>query len=112
MPRHLLFICSQNKRRSLTAEALFKHVPGYVAKSAGTEPGARTRVTVGLLGWADTIYVMERRHMDRLQAKYPEDLSEKQVINLRIPDDYGYMDEALIAVLLEKLAKELGEVGY
>lgn len=45
--RHLLFICSQNQWRSPTAEALFDDHPHYVARSAGTEAGAR--ITAGLL---------------------------------------------------------------
>lgn len=40
-PRQLLFIYSQNKWRSLTAEWLFDGHPHYEARSAGTEPGAR-----------------------------------------------------------------------
>ena len=50
---HLLFLCSQNKRRSLTAEKLFDGYEGHQARSAGTENNARVKVTPGLLGWAD-----------------------------------------------------------
>ena len=39
----LLFICSQNRRRSLTAEHLFDEVGGHLARSAGTEEGAYPR---------------------------------------------------------------------
>ncbi|WP_262510218.1 hypothetical protein [Hymenobacter sediminis] len=35
-PRKLLFICSQNRWRSLTAERLFDAHPDYEARSAGT----------------------------------------------------------------------------
>ena len=108
MPSHLLFICSQNKRRSLTAEELFKNHPVYTAKSAGTEIGARTRITAGLLGWAEIIFVMERKHQDRLKAKYPEEIANKTIINLRIPDNYPYQNETLIALLRTKLAEILG----
>ncbi|GAB2940342.1 hypothetical protein GCM10027048_00800 [Hymenobacter coalescens] len=66
--RKLLFICSQNRWRSLTAERLFDHHPHYEARSAGTEPGARVRVTAGHLGWAEVVFVMEKRHADRLPA--------------------------------------------
>lgn len=48
----LLFLCSQNKRRSLTAEKIFDGYNGHEAHSAGTEPNARIKVTGGLLGWA------------------------------------------------------------
>jgi predicted protein tyrosine phosphatase len=45
--KKLLFICSQNQLRTLTAERLYDGFPGYAVKSAGTEPGARIRVNQG-----------------------------------------------------------------
>jgi predicted protein tyrosine phosphatase len=95
----LLFICSQNRQRSLTAERIFDGVDGHQARSAGTEAGARIRVTAGHLGWADHIFVMEKRHLDRLRAKFRAALAGKPVSCLHIADEYGYMDEALIARL-------------
>jgi predicted protein tyrosine phosphatase len=76
-PRQLLFICSHNRWRSLTAERLFDRHPEVVARSAGTEPGARTRVAAGHLGWADVIFVMEKKHADRLRAKFADELRGK-----------------------------------
>lgn len=95
----LLFICSQNRRRSLTAERIFDGVAGYQTRSAGTEEGARIRVTAGHIGWADLIFVMERRHKDRLRAKFRQELAGKRVICLHIADEYGFMDNALIRQL-------------
>ena len=46
----ILFLCSQNKRRSLTAEKIFSGVNGYSVRSAGTENNSRIKVTPGLLG--------------------------------------------------------------
>ena len=103
-PVHLLFICSRNKWRSRTAEELYRNFPGYAAKSAGTEPGSRQRVTEGLLGWADTIFVMETKHRDYLQRQFPEALAGKQVICLRIPDDFTYNDPELIDLLKASLS--------
>ena len=107
MPSRLLFICSQNKWRSLTAERLFDEHPHYEARSAGTEPGARVRVNAGHLGWADAVFVMERRHADRLHEKFAEELRDKTVVTLRIPDKYPFGDTRLIALLREKLAAHL-----
>ncbi|MCI1189193.1 protein tyrosine phosphatase [Hymenobacter sp. DH14] len=103
----LLFICSQNKWRSLTAERLFDEHPHYEARSAGTEPGARVRVAAGHLGWAEIIFVMERRHADRLREKFADELRDKMVVTLRIPDKYPFGDARLIALLREKLAAHL-----
>jgi predicted protein tyrosine phosphatase len=103
-PRRLLFICSRNKWRSRTAEELYRNFRGYTAKSAGTEPGARRRVTEGLLGWADFIFVMETKHRDYLREKFPEAVADKRVICLRIPDDYGFNDPELIDLLKASLS--------
>ncbi|MDO7851511.1 low molecular weight protein tyrosine phosphatase family protein [Hymenobacter convexus] len=103
----LLFICSQNKWRSLTAERLFDEHPHYEARSAGTEPGARVRVTAGHLGWAEIIFVMERRHADRLREKYAAELRGKTLVVLRIPDKYPFGDAALIALLRGRLPAHL-----
>jgi predicted protein tyrosine phosphatase len=102
-PRQLLFICSQNKWRSLTAERLFDNHPHYEARSAGTEPGARVRVEPGHLGWAELIFVMEKRHAERLREKFAEELRDKTLIILRIPDKYPFGDPTLIALLRAKL---------
>ena len=106
-PQRILFVCSQNKWRSLTAERLFDDHPHYEARSAGTELGARVRVTAGHLGWAEVIFVMERRHADRLREKFAEALHDKSVIVLRIADKYQFGDHQLVALLQQKLAEHL-----
>jgi predicted protein tyrosine phosphatase len=99
MPVQLLFICSRNRWRSPTAEKIFEGAPGYRVKSAGTESGARVRVTGEMIGWADVIFCMEKRHVHRLRDHFPDALSGKQLICLNIPDDYGFMDPELIEML-------------
>ena len=106
-PIKLLFICSRNKWRSRTAEDLYKNTPGYIARSAGTEPGSRQRVTAGIIGWADLIFVMEAKHRDYLRDNFSEALSGKQVICLRIPDDFVYNDPDLIDLLKSNLSPYL-----
>jgi predicted protein tyrosine phosphatase len=106
-PVHLLFICSANKLRSPTAEELYRNFPGYVARSAGTDPGSSQRITAGLLGWADLIFVMESKHREYLRKKFPEALAGKRLICLRIPDDYGYNDPDLIDLLKANLSPHI-----
>jgi len=38
-PVKLLFVCSQNRWRSLTAEKIFQEISGYAVKSAGLKMG-------------------------------------------------------------------------
>lgn len=104
---NLLFLCSQNKRRSLTAERLFDGVDGYSARSAGTESNARIKVTAGLIGWADMIFCMEKKHVRRIREKYAEELVGKKIICLNIPDDFEFMDEDLQALLLNAIEEYL-----
>ena len=86
-PLKILFVCSQNRWRSLTAERMYAGVAGYQVRSAGTEQNARIRITEGHVGWADIIFVMEKRHKDRLQQKFGSGLNGKTVVCLHIPDD-------------------------
>ena len=78
---HLLFLCSQNKRRSLTAEKLFDGYNGHQARSAGTETNSRVKVTPGLIGWADSIFCMEKKHMKKqLQSLLIEQMNYQVVL--------------------------------
>ena len=103
----LLFICSRNKWRSLTAEKIFDNRNDYVVKSAGTEEGARIRVTEGHIGWADVIFVMEKKHLRRLKDKFQTEIANKQIITLDIPDDYQFMDEELIEILEARVSEHI-----
>ena len=103
--KKLLFVCSQNQWRSPTAEKIFDGVSGYSAKSAGTENGARVKVTEGLIGWADLIFVMEKRHAERMREKFAEALTHKKIICLDIPDHLTFMHPELIELLKDRLSE-------
>ena len=68
-------------------------------RSAGTETNSRIKVTAGLLGWADIIFCMEKKHARRVKDKYYDIIVDKKIVCLNIPDDYEYMDESLIEIL-------------
>jgi len=103
----LLFICSRNQWRSPTAERLFKNHPRHEARSAGTSDSARIKVTACHLGWADLIFCMERKHAEILRERFAEELGDRALIILRIPDDYGFMDPVLIELLHTELSAHL-----
>jgi predicted protein tyrosine phosphatase len=96
---NILFICSRNKWRSRTAETIFKNNQRHQVTSAGTENDARVRVTENLINWAELIFVMEKRHFERLKEKFGPLMDDKEVIVLDIEDNYKYMDEELIETL-------------
>ena len=107
MARKVLFICSQNRLRSPTAEQVFANWPGVDASSAGLNHDAENPVTPELLQWADIIFVMERVHRSKLSAKFRHLLGARRVICLDIPDDYDYMAPALVALLRASVPRHL-----
>jgi predicted protein tyrosine phosphatase len=96
---NILFVCSKNKWRSRTAETIFKDNQDHIVKSAGTESDARIKVTEKMINWAELIFVMEKRHKQRLQYKFEQALNDKRIIVLDIEDNYQYMNEELIDIL-------------
>lgn len=102
MPRYL-FVCSQNKLRSPTAENVFSNRPGYEVASAGTAPTADVPLSSDLLQWADIIFVMEKAHRNRIQRKFKPFLRDKRIVVLNIPDEFEYMDPALVKLLEARL---------
>lgn len=108
-PAKLLFICSRNRIRSLTAEWIFDGIPGFQVRSAGTQPEARIVATSSHIGWADIIFVMEKSHLAKLRQKFAETLAEKRVVTLHIPDDHQFMQPELID---ESRAKLAGHVDF
>lgn len=103
MKRHLLFICSQNRLRSPTAEAVFAKFSGVDVDSAGLNHDAVVPLSPEQLKWADVIFVMETAHREKLRRKYKRHLNGQRVIVLNIPDNYDYMDPALIELLKIKM---------
>ena len=106
-PIKLLFVCSRNRWRSPTAEAICRRVSGCQARSAGTEPSARVRVNENLLGWADLVFCMERRHVTRLRERFGNVLDGQQIICLDIPDEFPFMDAELVTILEAALGEFL-----
>lgn len=105
--RRYLFVCSQNKLRSPTAEHIFADLPGIATASAGTNNDAENPLTDELVAWADVIFAMERQHRTKLQQKHKAALKDKRLIVLDIPDDYAFMDPALVRLLHAKMQRWL-----
>jgi predicted protein tyrosine phosphatase len=101
--RNVLFICSQNRLRSPTAEQIFADWPGIETRSAGLGNDADVAVTSELLVWSDMIFVMEKIHRSKLSKKFERDLKGKRIVCLDIPDNYDFMEPALIQILKRKV---------
>ncbi len=97
--KRILFLCSQNKLRSPTAECIFTDYPGIEVDSAGLNNNAIVPLSDEQIEWADIVIVMEKAHRNRLNTKFRHTLAGKRIAVLNIPDDYDYMDDDLIKLL-------------
>ena len=100
--KRALFICSANRLRSPTAEQVFSRWPGVETDSAGLSNDATTVLSPEQLRWADVIFVMEKAHRNKLSQRFKAHLGGKRVVCLEIPDDYDFMDPALVRLLEAK----------
>jgi len=82
--KNLLFICSRNQWRSPTAEAIWRKIPDFSVRSAGTSPKAKRTVSSEDIRWADMIFVMEKKHKNRLVAKFTRMLNHNVIILYRV----------------------------
>jgi predicted protein tyrosine phosphatase len=103
----ILFVCSQNRIRSLTAEKLFTGHELYEVRSAGTDHDARICVAAEHIDWADRVFVMEKHHQNRLRKKFRNELKGKEVVCLNIPDEYEPLGDDLVEILRTRLARYL-----
>ena len=101
--KRILFLCSQNRLRSPTAEQVFSGRPGLEVTSAGLNNSATVAVSAELIEWADIIFVMEKSHRNKISKKFKLCLKHKRVVCLDIPDEYEYMDPELVALLEERV---------
>ncbi len=103
---NILVVCGRNKRRSRTAEHLFKNDDRFHIRSAGLSPQSDRKISETDLQWADTIFVMEPEHRRKLSALYPQfGLSRVEVLD--IADEYEFMEEELVETLQVKVNEYL-----
>lgn len=104
---NILFVCTKNKWRSPTAEQIYKDYPNLDVRSAGISSSARKPINSSDIQWANIIFVMENKHKQYLHQQFRNQLNNKVLIVLDIPDDYQYMDAELIAWLTEAVDAHL-----
>lgn len=105
--KRALFICSQNRLRSPTAEHVFSSWPGVETDSAGLNPDATVALSTEQIEWASLIFVMEKSHRNKLSKKFRSYLKGKRIICLEIPDEYEYMQPELVRLLEAKIGPYL-----
>lgn len=105
--KNVLFVCSQNRLRSPTAEQIFSSRPDLEVASAGTNNDADNPLTSELVTWADVIVVMEKAHRSKVQKRFRSSLNGKRLICLDIPDEFAFMDPVLVQLLQNRLTRYL-----
>jgi predicted protein tyrosine phosphatase len=103
----VLFVCSQNRLRSPTAEQVFSCHKDLEVDPAGTNHDAENPLTAKLVRWAGMIFVMEKAHRAKLRRHFRPALTGKRVICLDIPDDYSFMQPELVRLIEARVSRHL-----
>lgn len=103
---NVLVLCGRNKKRSRTAEAIFKNDARFGIRSAGLSAKSDRKVTENDLRWADLVLVMEHKQRGKLHSQFPgHGLPPVEV--LQVADEYAFMESALVDILTEKINWQL-----
>jgi len=98
---NILVICGRNKKRSRTAEYIFKNDNRFNVRSAGLSPKSDRKISENDLNWADLVFVMETEQRSKIWEQYKHlELPKIEVLN--IPDEYEFMNEELIEMLTDR----------
>lgn len=105
---NILVVCGKNKKRSRTAEFIFKNDSRFAIRSVGVSPQSERKISENDLQWANLILVMENKYREKILELYGQKYFEKIGI-LEIPDEYEFMDEELVELLNEKINDVISE---
>jgi predicted protein tyrosine phosphatase len=103
---NILVVCGRNKRRSKTAESIFRDEKDFKIQSAGLSPKSPSQISETKIDWADAILVMEDGHKARVLGQFRH-LDLPAIYVLHIEDEYEYMQPELIEVLEERIPTTL-----
>lgn len=99
---NLLVVCGRNKKRSRTAEHIFKNDDRFSIRSVGLSPNSERKITEQDLNWADLVLVMEAEHRARISGTYRH-LQLPKIEVLNIEDEFEFMDEELVRLLTDRI---------
>jgi protein-tyrosine phosphatase len=106
---NILVVCGKNKKRSRTAEHIFKNDSRFNIRSAGISPKSDRKISENDLNWADLVLVMETEHRSKIKELYRQ-INLPQIEVLYIDDDYEFMDDELIQILTDKINEKVRNV--
>ncbi len=106
--KRVLFVCRENRVRSLTAEQIYRGRPDLEVRSAGIAEYAAVPLTRDLVEWADQVFVFTKQQRKVVEERYADACDGKTVVCLHLPDIFEYKSPKLIMKLTGKLAPYLG----
>lgn len=106
---NILVVCGRNKKRSRTAESIFKNDNRFNIRSAGLSSKSDRKITENDLSWADLVFVMETGYRARIVGQYRH-MELPPIEILDIPDDYEFLDEELVELLTDRINNTLSIV--
>lgn len=103
---NILVVCGRNKKRSRTAEFIFKNDNRFNVRSAGLSPKSDRKIPENDLNWANLVFVMETRQRVKIRDVYKHvELPKIEILN--ISNDYEFMNEELVVMLTERINDRL-----
>lgn len=103
---NILVVCGRNKKRSRTAEHIFKNDDRFTIRSVGLSPKSERKISENDLKWADLTFVMEADQRAKIWGLYRH-IQLPRIEVLDIEDDYEFMDEELIQLLSDRINSTL-----
>ncbi|HQW24194.1 MAG TPA: protein-tyrosine-phosphatase [Bacteroidia bacterium] len=106
---NILVVCGRNKKRSRTAEHIFKNDSRFKIRSVGLSPSSDRKISENDLRWANIVFVMEQDQREKIWDIY-KNITLPNIEVLNIEDDYEFMDPELIEMLTERINDTLSVV--
>ena len=106
--RRVLFVCRENRIRSLTAEQVYRGRPDLEVRSAGIAEYAAVPLTAELFEWADLVFVFSKAQQRIVEARFGNRSDGKPLVCLRLADRFEYKSPKLVMKLTGKLRPYLG----
>lgn len=99
---NILVVCGKNKKRSRTAEFIFKNDCRFNIRSVGVSPNSIRKITENDLNWSDLVLVMENEHKSKIKELFRK-INNVKIEVLNIEDEFEFMDEELVIILTEAI---------
>jgi predicted protein tyrosine phosphatase len=106
--KRVLCVCSAGLLRSPTLAQYLQQKYGYNTRACGTsEEYALIPISEALVHWADLVIFVNEENYDEVKGE--EIFSQKEVIVLDLPDEFGRNQPGLLAAIEEQWAQHEGQ---